>query len=135
MGITDIVALFRKHGPNLLRLLRMLENGVTGTNFSAALLPSAPAVDVTGLRDDLNGVSQAHAALLRQMQDQTLQIAGVEEEVKRLRMTIEHTERRIEGVERAVESVSLWVKALGVTTVVLLIVLIVMAFVLRVRPA
>ncbi|MDR3735856.1 MAG: hypothetical protein P4L10_10010 [Acidobacteriaceae bacterium] len=132
MGITDIVGLLRKHGPNL---LRMLENGVTGTNFSAALLPPPPAMDVSGLRDDINGVSRAQAGLVRHLQDQTLQLSSVEEEVKRLRMALEHSERRIEGVERELSSISLWVKALGITTVVLLIVFIVMAFVLHARPA
>ncbi|HEY0307835.1 MAG TPA: hypothetical protein VGB94_06730 [Acidobacteriaceae bacterium] len=133
MGITDIVELFRKHGPNLLRLLRMLENGVTGTNFSANLLPAPPAVDVSGLREDLTGVSRAHASILRQMQDQTLQIAGVEEEVKRLRMALEHSERRVEAVERELESISLWVKALGIATVVLLVALMVLVFILHTR--
>jgi len=135
MGIKNIVDLFSKQGPNLLRLLQMLENGVTGTNFSATLRTPAPTVDVSGLRDDITGVSQAHERLLRQMQDQTLQIAGVEEEVKRLRMALEHSERRVEGVERELASLGLWVKALGIATVVLLVALGVLVFVLHAHSA
>ena len=123
MGLADIFDLLKKNGPRLLRLLQMVEQGAIGTNFSGGLLPAQPQVDVSGLRDDINSVSRAHAGLVRQMQDQTMQIAGVEDEVKRLRMSIEHSERRLEGVESAISSVGLWVKVLGGLSVALLVAL------------
>jgi len=136
MAIKDVFNLLKRNGPNLVRLLQAVEHGVTGTNFSGALVPAAPSNDMLRLRDDISGVSRSYTNLLRQMQDQTVQIAGVEEEVKRLRMAVEHSERRVEGVERELASVTLWVKALGGIMIALLLVAIgVMILVLRARAA
>jgi len=135
MQIKRLYQQFCDIAPHLARLLPMLERLVTGTNFTAGLAggAAAAAVDLSGVHGHLDAMSKAHTALLRQLQDQTVQLAGVEEEVKRLRMALEHTERRIEGVETAVASVGLWVKVLGSTAVVLLAVIAAMIYILHAR--
>jgi hypothetical protein len=57
----------------------------------------------------------------------------VEEEVKRLRMALEHSERRVERVELEMASLGLWVKGLGLTAIVLLAVLGVLIYVLHAK--
>jgi hypothetical protein len=82
----------------------------------------------------IDGVTKANTALRRQIEDQTIQIAGVEEEVKRLRMALEHSERRVERVETELVSVGLWVKLLGGASVALLAALVILlVFVLHAK--
>ncbi len=50
----------------------------------------------------------------------------MEEEVKRLRMALEHSERRVERVELEISSLGLWVKGLGLTAIVLLAALVIL---------
>jgi hypothetical protein len=133
MQIKRLYERFMDLAPHMAKLIPILERLVTGTNFSSALVggaAGAAAVDLTGVHGRLDEAGKAHTALLRQMQDQTLQIAGVEEEIKRLRMALEHSERR---VELELSSLGLWVKALGVTAIVLLAVLAVMFYVLHAK--
>jgi len=133
MQIKRLYQQFCDVAPHLARLLPLLERMVTGTNFTAGLAGGAAAatVDLTGVHGHLDEMSKANTALLRQLQDQTLQIAGVEEEVKRLRMALEHSERRMEAAEREIASVGMWVKALGGIAVVLLVIIAVMIYILH----
>jgi len=136
MQIKRLYQQFCDIAPHLARLLPILERLVTGTTFTAGLAGGAVAaeVDLSGVHKHLDEVSKSNTALLRQMQDHTLQIVGVEEEVKRLRTAQEHVERRIESVEREVATVGVWVKALGGAAVLLLAVIAVMIYVLHARP-
>jgi hypothetical protein len=136
MQIKRLYEQFCDLAPHLSKLIPVLERLVTGTNFSSALVGGAAAaatVDLSGVHGHLDEVNKANTALLRQLQDQTLQIAGVEEEVKRLRMVLEHSERRVESVERELSSLGMWVKALGGTAIVLLVIMAVMLYVLHAR--
>jgi DNA repair exonuclease SbcCD ATPase subunit len=122
--------------PHLTKLIPIAEHLLTGTSFSSAFVGgagAAAAVDLTEVHGRLDEASKANTALLRQLQDQTVQMAGVEEEVKRLRMALEHSERRVESVEREVASLGLWVKALGSAAVLMLAVVAVMMYVLHAR--
>ena len=134
MQIKRLYQQFCDIAPHLARLLPVLERLVTGTNFTAGLAggaTAAAAVDLSGVHGHLDEMGKANTALLRQLQDQTLQIAGVEEEVKRLRMALEHTERRLESAEREIASVGMWVKALGGAAVLLLVIIAVMIYILH----
>jgi hypothetical protein len=136
MQIKRLYQQFMDLAPHLAKLLPVLEHLVVGTNFTGALAGGAmgaAAVDLAPVHTHLDAVTKANAALLRQLQDQTVQIAGVEEEVKRLRMALEHSERRVERVELEVASLGLWVKGLGLTAIVLLAVLAVMFYVLHAK--
>jgi hypothetical protein len=106
--------------PRLTKLLPSLERLLVGGAATAAV------VDLTGVHTHLDDVGKSNAALLRQLQDQTIQIAGVEEEVKRLRMALEHSERRVERVETELTSLGVWVKLLGGASVVLLAALVIL---------
>jgi len=132
MQIKRLYQQFMDLAPHLAKLLPVLEHLVVGTNFTGALAGGAAAaavVDLTPVHTHLDEMSKANAALLRQLQDQTIQIAGVEEEVRRLRMALEHSERRVERVELEIASLGLWVKGLGLTAAVLLAVLAVVIYV------
>jgi hypothetical protein len=133
MQIKRLYQQFMDLAPHLSKLLPVLEHLVTGTSFSSMLVggAAAAAVDLSEVHGHMHELGKANAALLRQLQDQTVQIAGVEEEVKRLRMALEHSERRVESVERELSSVGMWVKVLGGTAVVLLVVMAVMIYVLH----
>jgi hypothetical protein len=136
MQIKRLYQQFMDLAPHLAKLLPVLEHLVIGTNFTGALAGGAvgaAAVDLSGVTGRLDDAGKAHAVLLRQLQDQTIQIAGVEEEVKRLRMALEHSERRVERVELELSSLGLWVKALGLTAIVLLAVLAVMFYILHAK--
>ncbi|HXB63004.1 MAG TPA: hypothetical protein VNU94_09180 [Acidobacteriaceae bacterium] len=137
MQIKRLYQQFMDLAPHLAKLLPVLEHVVIGTNFTGALAGSAAAaatVDLTAVHTHLDEVTKANTALVRQLQDQTIQIAGVEEEVRRLRMALEHSERRVERVEMELVSVGLWVKLLGGATVLLLAALaVLLAFVLHAR--
>jgi len=134
MQIKRLYQQFMDLAPHLARLIPILEKVLAGTTFSTMLVGGAAAaapVDLSEVHGHLDEVTKANKALLRQLQDQTLQIVGVEEEVKRLRMALEHSERRVESVEREMSSLTLWVKVLGGTGVVLLVIMAVMVYVLR----
>jgi hypothetical protein len=104
--------------PRLAKLLPSLERLMIGGGAAAVAVEG-----VSELREELGRNSNAHAGLVRQLQDQTIQLAAVEEEVRRLRMNIEHQERRMEGLEGGLAQISLWVRVFGVTTVLLLLIL------------
>jgi hypothetical protein len=134
MQIKRLYQQFMDLAPHLAKLLPVLEHLVIGTNFTGALAGGAAAaavVDLAPVHTHLDEMTKANAALLRQLQDQTIQIAGVEEEVRRLRMALEHSERRVERVELELASLGLWVKLMGGATVLLLAVLGVMLYVLH----
>ena len=136
MQIKRLYQQFMDLAPHLAKLLPVLEHLVIGTNFTGALAGGAAAaavVDLAPVHTHLEDLSKANAALLRQLQDQTIQIAGVEEEVKRLRMALEHSERRVERVELELASIGLWVKALGGAAVLLLAILAVLVYVLHAK--
>lgn len=89
---------------------------------------TALAAMAEGVRGDLGQVTQAHAGLYRQLQDQSAQIALVGEEVKRARLSIEQHEHRMESLERKLASLTLWIKvglsllaALAVASIALLV--------------
>ena len=102
MQIKRLYQQFMDLAPHLAKLLPVLERVVIGTSFTGLLAGEAAAaatVDLTAVHTHLDKVTKANTALVRQLQDQTIQIAGVEEEVRRLRMALEHSERRVERVE------------------------------------
>jgi hypothetical protein len=136
MQIKRLYQQFMDLAPHLAKLLPVLEHVVIGTNFTGALAGGAAAaavVDLAPVHTHLDEMTRANALLLRQLQDQTIQIAGVEEEVRRLRMALEHSERRVERVELEIASLGLWVKGLGGAAVLLLAVVAILVYVLHAK--
>jgi hypothetical protein len=115
--------------PHVSRLLPMADKFLTSKTASEKANEAALTAMAEGVRGDLGQVTQAHAGLYRQLQDQSAQIAGVGEEVKRARLSIEQHELKIEALDRRIASVALWIK-LGVS---LLVILAVVAIVLLIQ--
>jgi hypothetical protein len=115
--------------PHITRLVPMADKYLSSKTASEKANESAMAAMAEGVRGDLGQVTQAHAGLYRQLQDQSAQIAEVAGEIKRTRLSVEQHEHRMLTLESNVTSLGWWVKA-GVS---LLIVLIVVVIVLLVR--
>jgi hypothetical protein len=102
--------------PRLGHLVPTVERLLIGGGTAAAV------EGISEVREDLANIGKDHEGLLRQLHDQTVQIAAVEEEVQRLRLAVEHSERRMLEVESSVARVNAWVKAsvaLGIITLVM----------------
>ena len=115
--------------PHITRLVPMADKYLSSKTASEKANEAAMAAMAEGVRGDLGQVTQAHAGLYRQLQDQSAQIAEVSEEVKRVRLSIEQHEHRMLTLEANITSLRWWVKA-GVS---LLVVLAVVMIVLLVR--
>jgi hypothetical protein len=115
--------------PHIARLIPIADKYLSSKTASEKSTDAAMAAMAEDVRGDLGQVTKAHAGLYRKLQDQSLQIDAVSEEVKRTRLAIEQHGHRMEAMEQKVTSLALWVKA-GVS---LLLVLLVMVIVLLVR--
>jgi chromosome segregation ATPase len=115
--------------PHITRLVPMADRYFSSKTASEKANEAAMAAMAEGVRGDLGQVTQAHAGLYRQLQEQSAQIAEVSEEVKRARLSIEQHEHRMLTLEANITSLGWWIKA-GVS---LLVVLVVVVIVLLVR--
>jgi chromosome segregation ATPase len=113
--------------PHITRLVPMADKYFSSKTASEKANEAALAAMAEGVRGDLGQVTQAHAGLYRQLQDQSAQIAEVSEEVKRTRLSIEQHQHRLSTLEANITSLGWWVKAgvsllfvLAVVTIVLL---------------
>jgi len=73
--------------PELIQLLK---------RYGLGIQPAAPALEIPDYRPELASMSSGHALLQRQMEAQQLQLTAVEDEVRRLRMTLEHDQHKVE---------------------------------------
>ena len=110
--------------PHIARLVPMADKYLSAKTASEKATDAAMIAMAEGVRGDLGQVTKAHAGLYRQLQDQSLQIDAVSEEVKRTRLAIEQHGHRMEVTEQQVNSLTLWVKA-GVSLVVVLLVVVI----------
>jgi septal ring factor EnvC (AmiA/AmiB activator) len=114
--------------PHITRLVPMADKYLSSKTASEKANEAAMAAMAEGVRGDLGQVTQAHAGLYRQLQDQSAQIAEVSEEVKRVRLSIEQHERRMSALEANVTSLGWWIKA-GVSLLVALVVVVIVLLV------
>jgi hypothetical protein len=114
--------------PHITRLVPMADKYLSSKTSSEKATEAAMAAMAEGVRGDLGQVTKAHAGLYRQLQDQSLQIDAVSEEVKRTRLAIEQHGHRMEAMEQKVISLGLWVKA-GVSVLVVVLVLVIVLLV------
>ena len=105
--------------PHVSRLLPMADKFLSSKAAAEKANESALAAMAEGVRGDLGQVTQAHAGLYRQLQDQSAQIAQVGEDAKRTRLSIEQQQQRMEHLERSIASIGLWIK-LGLSLLVVL---------------
>src|ERR1700759_573823 len=97
--------------PHITRLVPMADKYFSSKTASEKANEAALAAMAEGVRGDLGQVTQAHAGLYRQLQDQSAQIAEVSEEVKRTRLSTEQQEHRLSTLEANITSLGWWVKA------------------------
>jgi hypothetical protein len=110
--------------PHITRLVPMADKYLSSKTASEKANEAAMAAMAEGVRGDLGQVTQAHAGLYRQLQDQSAQIAEVSEEVKRTRLSIEQHEHRMLTLEANITSLGWWVKA-GVSLLVVLVIVVI----------
>jgi hypothetical protein len=115
--------------PHITRLVPMADKYLSSKTASEKATESAMAAMAEGVRGNLGQVTKAHAGLYRQLQEQSLQIDAISEDVKRTRVAIEQHGHRMEVLEQQLASLGIWVKA-GVS---LLAVLLIVVIVLLVR--
>jgi len=114
--------------PHITRLVPMADKYLSSKTASEKATEAAMAAMAEGVRGDLGQVTKAHAGLYRQLQDQSLQIDAVSEEVKRTRLAIEQHDHRMEALEQKVTSLGPWIKA-GVSVLVVLLIVVIVVLV------
>jgi septal ring factor EnvC (AmiA/AmiB activator) len=110
--------------PHITRLVPMADKYFSSKTASEKANEAAMAAMAEGVRGDLGQVTQAHAGLYRQLQDQSAQLAEVSDEVKQTRLSIEQHQHRLSALEANLTSLGWWVKA-GVSLLVVLVVVVI----------
>jgi hypothetical protein len=110
--------------PHITRLVPMADRYLSSKTASEKATDAAMVAMAEGVRGDLGQVTKAHAGLYRQLQDQSLQIDALSEDVKRTRVAIEQHGHRMEALEQTVISLGIWVKA-GVSLLAVLLVVVI----------
>ena len=105
--------------PHITRLVPMADRYFSTKTASEKANEAAMTAMAEGVRGDLGQVAKAHAGLYRQLQDQSIQIAEVAEEVKRARLAVEQHEHRMVALETTVASLTWWIKG-GITILIIL---------------
>jgi hypothetical protein len=105
--------------PHITRLVPMADRYFSTKTASEKANEAAMTAMAEGVRGDLGQVAKAHAGLYRQLQDQSIQIAEVAEEVKRARLAVEQHEHRMVALETTVASLTWWIKG-GISILIIL---------------
>jgi hypothetical protein len=106
--------------PHVSRLIPMADRFFASRAATDRATEAAMVAMAEGVRGDLGQVTKAHAGLYRQLQEQGALLDEVRDEVKRVRIALDHRENRIEVLESQVTSLGWWVK-IGVSLVVVLL--------------
>src|SRR5580698_9081122 len=105
--------------PHITRLVPMADKYLSSKTSAEKANEAALAAMAEGVRGDLGQVTKAHAGLYRQLQEQSLQITEVSNEIKQARIAMEQRENRIEVLEQQMNSLAWWVKG-GVALLVIM---------------
>ncbi|WP_348266961.1 hypothetical protein P8936_13685 [Edaphobacter paludis] len=103
--------------PHVTRLVPMADKYFSTKTASEKTTQAAMAAMAEGIRGDLGQVTQAQAGLHQQLQEQSVQIAEVSADVKRMATATE----RVTALESQVAALGWWVK-IGVSLIVVLLV-------------
>lgn len=110
--------------PHATRLIPVAERYFASKNSNEQANVAALAALSEDVQADLSQVTKAHAGLYRQLQEQSVQIAGVGDDVRLLRSSLEQADRRIKTLEEKLDGVNLWIRlGVSVITVLLLVIL------------
>jgi len=86
--------------PHVTRLVPMADRFLTSRASTDRATEAAMVAMAEGVRGDLGQVTQAHAGLYRQLQEQSALIVEVKEEARGARRGVESIEARITALER-----------------------------------
>jgi hypothetical protein len=103
--------------PHITRLVPMADRYFSTRTASEKATEAAMAAMAEGVRGDLGQVTKAHAGLYQQLQEQSVQLAEVSSEVKRIVPAVE----RVTALESQVAALGRWVKV-GVSLILVLLV-------------
>ncbi len=92
--------------PHLSRLVPMAERYFSGDRNA---LPPV----MKELRENMDDLHTFHSTLARQLQDQSVQLAAVEEELKRLRLSTLRTEELSEQMQKGIRGLRGWLLAIA----------------------
>jgi hypothetical protein len=110
--------------PHITRLVPMADRYFSTKTASEKATEAAMVAMAEGVRGDLGQVTKAHAGLYQQLQEQSVQLAEVSSEVKRIVPAVE----RVTALESQVAALGWWVKS-GVSLVVALLVAVIVLLV------
>jgi hypothetical protein len=114
--------------PHITRLVPMADRFLSSKAAAEKANEAAMLAMAEGVRGDLGQVTKAHLGLYRQLQDQSVQIAEVSEEVKRSRVAMEQHERHMGSLEKEIGSFGIWLKV-GVSLIAVLLVVVIVLLV------
>ena len=106
--------------PHISRLIPMADKYFNSKASNEKATEAAMLSMAEGVRGDLGQVTQAHAGLYRQLQEQSAQITAVAEAVQQTRQTTDQQAARVEALELQMKSLARWTKA-GVSLLILLL--------------
>lgn len=106
--------------PHISRLVPMADKYFNSKAATEKANQAAMLAMAQGVRGDLGQVTQAHAGLYRQLQEQSAQITAVAEAVQQTRQTTDQQAARVEALELQMRSLARWTKA-GVSLLILLL--------------
>ena len=106
--------------PHISRLIPMADKYFNSKASNEKATEAAMLAMAEGVRGDLGQVTQAHAGLYRQLQEQSAQITAVAEAVQQTRQTTDQQAARVEALELQMKSLARWTKA-GVSLLILLL--------------
>mgnify|MGYP001550130322 FL=1 len=110
--------------PHTSRLVPMADKYFNAKAAKDEAAAAAMLAMAEGVRGDLGQVTQAHAGLYRQIQEQSVQIAAVAEAVQQTRQTADQQAARLEALELQMKSLARWTKAgVSLLTVLLAVVI------------
>ena len=110
--------------PHITRLVPMADKYFSSKANTERATEAAMVAMAEGLRGDLGQVTNFHAGLYKQLQDQSAQIAEVKDAVQRIGTSAE----RVEALELQVTALGRWVKA-GISLIVALLVAVIVLLV------
>lgn len=106
--------------PHATRLIPIAERYFASKNTNEQANVAALAALSEDVQADLGQVAKAHAGLYRQLQEQNTQIAGVGDDVRQIRSSLEQADRRIKTLEERIGGLNLWIR-LGVSVITVLL--------------
>ena len=102
--------------PHLSRLVPMMERVVS----SHRALPPGSDAPASPLQDGVDSLQESHRRMLRQLSDQSSQLASIEGEIEMLRQSAAAAEERSTGLERRLGKLQTWLSAVSVAALILM---------------